>query len=73
MSDKPKTRLGQDDDGNTDDRRVAAWIVMVAGLAIAGAAVWKDSQVGAQIVPSLLLAATGLFGSTVAEKFARRQ
>lgn len=77
MSDETKKEehhqtLLHDDQGNIDDRRVAGWVTLITGLVIAGIGVWREASFTAEVLWPILLAATTLFGVTIAEKFAQR-
>jgi hypothetical protein len=63
------TGLGHDDDGNIDDRRVAAWVLMVAILGLGAFGIHNEVEFTTQIFSGGIWAAVALFGSTVAEKF----
>lgn len=65
------TGIGHDDDGNVDDRRIAGWIMLVASIAFAIVGILRDSSISVQVFNAGILAAVGLLGSTVAEKFAK--
>jgi hypothetical protein len=68
--DKPrKTGIMHDDDGNVDDRRVAAWVLMVAALGLGWFGIHGEVDFTTQIFSAGIWAAVALFGSTVAEKF----
>ena len=69
MSEKKNTGIGHDDDGNVDDRRVAAWVLMVAILGLGFFAVHREVDFAVQIFSAGIWASVALFGSTVAEKF----
>lgn len=68
MSEK-NTGIGHDDDGNVDDRRVAAWVLMIAILGLGWFGIWREVEFATQIFSGGIWAAVALFGSTVAEKF----
>jgi len=73
MSDEAKqTGLGHDDDGNIDDKRIAAWVMLVAVLAFAGYGVFWGSQTATGLVGQLVWPTLALFGVSVAEKFRRK-
>lgn len=72
MSDsEKKTGIGHDDDGNVDDRRVAAWLIIVTALAISVLDLFNALSANEALVNTMFLAGVGLFGATVAEKFKR--
>jgi hypothetical protein len=72
QTDKPKTGLGRDDDGNVDDKRIMAWIAfgVVMAIAIAGAVLGFKQAV--EIVNALKWIPVVLAVPTVAEKFRGR-
>jgi len=72
MSDEIKTGLGHDDDGNIDDKRIAAWVMLVSVLAFAGYGVFGESQTATGLVGQLVWPTLALFGVSVAEKFRKR-
>lgn len=66
------TGIFHDDEGNVDDRRIAGWIMLIATIAFGVIGVLRDSTVSVQLFNAGSLAAVGLMGATVAEKFARK-
>jgi len=72
MSDEKKdTGLGHDDDGNVDDRRIAAWAMIITALGMGIADMFEFFVANERIVEGFLYAGALLFGSTIAEKFKR--
>ena len=71
MSDVKNTGLGHDDDGNVDDRRIAAWALIITALVMGVADMFDIMTANPQIVEGFLYAGALLFGSTIAEKFKR--
>jgi hypothetical membrane protein len=71
MEEKRK-KLGQDDDGQLDDKRVAGWILFIATLALAVFGVFKDSTTSVELVRVLIWPAMALLGIGVAEKFRKK-
>lgn len=67
-----KTGIGRDDDGNIDDRRIAAWLIILTALAISVADLFGGLSANEALVSTMFLAGVGLFGATVAEKFKKR-
>lgn len=61
--------IGRDDDGNIDDRRVAAWLIILTALTISVADLFGGLSANEALVNTMFLAGVGLFGATVAEKF----
>lgn len=68
---KRNTGIGHDDDGNLDDRRIAAWVLMIAILGLAWFGIQSDTSFTVEIFQGGVWASVALFGSTVAEKFKR--
>jgi hypothetical protein len=71
MKNEHDTGLLHDDDGNTDDRRVAGALMVITALGMAIADLWPVFVANERIVEGLLYAGALLLGSTVAEKFKR--
>ena len=63
--------LFHDDDGNTDDRRIAAWVLMAALIGIVSYGVWHDIAISVEVFKIGIWPTVVLFGATVAEKFKR--
>lgn len=70
--DKKDPGLLHDDEGNTDDRRVAGWVVIVGSMVLAAFGIWRDSTITTQIFTPGIWAGVALLGATVAEKFTHR-
>lgn len=64
--------LFHDDEGNTDDRRIAGWVVLVTSLIIAIIGVITGSPSAEGIFNTSIWAGVALLSTTVAEKFAKR-
>jgi len=72
MSEEKKdTGLLHDDDGNTDDRRVAAWVLVGTAVAMGIGDMFALLTANERIVEGFLYAGALLLGSTIAEKFKR--
>lgn len=69
MSEEKNTGMFHDDDGNIDDRRVAAWVLMVAIIGVGVLGIFRETDFVVQIFQGGIWASVALFGSTVAEKF----
>jgi hypothetical protein len=63
------TGLFHDDDGNIDDRRIAAWLMLLVVLALAALGVFRGEEIAVQLVEAMIWPTLVLFGATVAEKF----
>lgn len=69
MEKKKNTGIAHDDDGNIDDRRVAAWIFSLVIMGLAGVGAFDSSQEAVELVRILIWPTMLLFGVTVSEKF----
>jgi hypothetical protein len=76
MSERP-TKLGQDDDGNLDDKRVAGWVLFAVflGLVIYGVAFQSPESAGVTMEYSrmTLWASVTALGIGVVEKFSAKR
>jgi hypothetical protein len=64
--------LFHDDEGNTDDRRIAGWIVIIVSLVIGIIGVVTGNNVAEGIFNTAIWAGVALLSTTVAEKFSKR-
>lgn len=68
-----RTGIGHDDDGNVDDKRVAAWVMLAVATGMGVYAITlSEAGAATELVQAFLLAGVGLMAPTVAEKFKRK-
>lgn len=71
-TEKKNTGLFHDDDGNWDDKRVAAWVFTALIFWLAYQGTIAENNVAAQMFDTALWATILLFGIEVTEKFSGR-
>lgn len=65
---KAKTKLMQDDEGNKDDARVIGWIFAIISITLPFLAIYKESEIAADLVWPFISVVMVVFTGTKLEK-----